>query len=170
CYSCSGPTALYHCEECRNPSLLCQSCIVATHVHNLFHRIMYWLGGHFKKTTLHELALLFPALFKRPATVFSEALLKQFQNFSTTAQISAHHFYATIRKQTNNAFAADVKDRYRELMMAERQYSYIRALKRNDLDVAKRLPLDSLAVLCPACPQPGINMDPNWRSRPLSER
>ncbi|KDQ50022.1 hypothetical protein JAAARDRAFT_142578 [Jaapia argillacea MUCL 33604] len=170
CYSCKGPVALYCCEECQNPPMQCESCIVAHHVHSPFHRILRWSGNHFRRTTLDELGLLHHLGHHGEPCPSVNALLKQFQNFSTTAQVSAHHFYAMIKKQTNNAFATDVKDRYRELMMAEHQYSYIRALKRNNLDVAKQLPLDSLTVLCPACPQPGINMDLNWRDRPSSER
>ncbi|EJD34321.1 hypothetical protein AURDEDRAFT_131231 [Auricularia subglabra TFB-10046 SS5] len=42
-------------------------------------------------------------------------------------------------------------------------------LKSNALDVPKsgaELPPGSMATLCASCPQPGINMDPNWKSRP----
>ena len=33
-----------------------------------------------------------------------------------------------------------------------------------------KLRAGSAAVRCPACPQPGINMDPNWKDRPEDER
>lgn len=54
-------------------------------------------------------------------------------------------------------------------MTAHRQFSYVQALKRFGVDVAKKLQPGSLAVRCPACPQPEINMDPLWRDRPREE-
>ena len=54
--------------------------------------------------------------------------------------------------------------------MSYRQFSYVQAVRRAGERVQEKLPPGSLAVRCPACPQPGINMDPNWRSRPEDER
>jgi hypothetical protein len=54
-------------------------------------------------------------------------------------------------------------------MVAYRQYIYLKLLARTDQDVQQKFDPGSLAVLCPACPQPGINMDPKWQERPLSE-
>ena len=62
-----------------------------------------------------------------------------------------------------------LKDRYRELLMSYRQFSYIQAVRRFGQTIRDKLPPGSLAVRCPACPQPGINMDPNWESRPPEE-
>ncbi|KAL6310200.1 hypothetical protein BKA93DRAFT_821259 [Sparassis latifolia] len=70
---------------------------------------------------------------------------------------------------TNNAFFYEVKDRYREFMTAHRQFAYLQALKRFGLQVTKKLKAGCLAVLCPACPQPDINMDPEWQDRLRSE-
>lgn len=54
-------------------------------------------------------------------------------------------------------------------MTASREFTYIQALKRFGLNVASKLEARSLAVFCPACPQPEINMDPGWRDRRRSE-
>ena len=44
-------------------------------------------------------------------------------------------------------------------------HAYIQACKRAGVEPEPSLKSGSLAVLCPSCPQPGINMDPNWRNR-----
>ena len=54
-------------------------------------------------------------------------------------------------------------------MTANRQFGYLKMLKWFGLDVLHKLKEACLAILCPACPQPDINMDPNWESRPPEE-
>ena len=54
------------------------------------------------------------------------------------------------------------QDRYRELLTAAREFSFARLTKRMDVDPEEPLAPRSLAVLCPQCPQPGINMDPKY--------
>lgn len=51
-------------------------------------------------------------------------------------------------------------------MTASRQFNFLRSLKWFGVSVAERFKTGCLAVLCPACAQLGINMDPNWESRP----
>lgn len=55
------------------------------------------------------------------------------------------------------------QERYREFMATYRQWTYLRALKRNAQAVSATLPPGVLAVFCPACPQPTINMSPGWK-------
>ena len=51
-------------------------------------------------------------------------------------------------------------------MVAHRQWSHVRLLKRFAQSVCEKLESGTLAVLCRACPQPDINMDPDWKNRP----
>ena len=46
-----------------------------------------------------------------------------------------------------------------------REFMFLRATRRAGVDPEADLPARSLAVWCPACPQPGMNMDPNWQNR-----
>lgn len=66
---------------------------------------------------------------------------------------------------------ADVphQNRYRELLEAHRTFAHITSIKREGRAL-KELVYGALAVLCPACPQPDENMDPNWRARPQEEK
>ena len=106
---------------------------------------------------------LYPATFKRTQTVFSITLLKQYHHLTLQSKITAHDFIISLRRLSSNGFASDSKDRYREFMTAHRQYSFLRTLRWNHQPVKEQKRVGSLAVRCPACPQPEINMDPNWR-------
>lgn len=107
---------------------------------------------------------LYPASFKRTQTAFTIQVLKTFHHLTLQAKLTAFDYYKVIRRLTNNAFFQDCQDRYREFMAAHRQYAFLRALRWNNQRADQPLSSGSLAVLCPACPQLGINMDPNWRN------
>lgn len=47
---------------------------------------------------------------------------------------------------------------------------FLRATRRAGVEPTLPLELGSLTVLCAACPQDGMNMDPNWAQRPQSEQ
>ncbi|KAI1791116.1 hypothetical protein LXA43DRAFT_872705, partial [Ganoderma leucocontextum] len=57
------------------------------------------------------------------------------------------------------------QDRVRELGIAIRTYAFVRACRRAGVEPSAQLPVGSLAVLCPACPQPNHNMRPGWEQR-----
>ena len=62
-----------------------------------------------------------------------------------------------------NSNKDDSSDRYREFLMAHRQFSFLRQLRWAHQRADEDLKEGSLAIECPACPQPLMNMDPNWR-------
>ena len=105
---------------------------------------------------------LYPATFKRTQTVFSMTLLKQYHHLTLQSKITAHDFIISLRRLSSNGFASDSKDRYREFMTAHRQYSFLCTLRWNHQPVNDQNSPGSLAVRCPACLQPEINMDPLW--------
>lgn len=43
---------------------------------------------------------------------------------------------------------------------------FLRTTRRAGVEPVKDLEPRSVAINCPACPQPDMNMDPNWRNRP----
>ncbi len=57
-------------------------------------------------------------------------------------------------------------------MTAEREFAFMRSTKRNAMPPQQGLAPGALATLCPACPQPGINMDPRYETsgRPPGEQ
>ena len=107
---------------------------------------------------------LYLASFKRTSSAFSVAVLKQFYHLCTQGKLTAHDFIASLRRLTNYGFLDDSKDCYREFMMAYRQFCFLRSLRWSHRRADKILPEGSLAIECPACPQPKMNMDPIWKN------
>ncbi|KIJ43220.1 hypothetical protein M422DRAFT_135512, partial [Sphaerobolus stellatus SS14] len=61
-----------------------------------------------------------------------------------------------------------IQDRYRVFLRATRFWAYLQSEKRSGqaLNIKPHLPKayqQSYAVLCPACPLPGINLDSSWQ-------
>ncbi|KAG1721504.1 uncharacterized protein EDB91DRAFT_1240303 [Suillus paluster] len=86
-------------------------------------------------------AMLFPASLTCPQSAFTFDVLDNFLIDALECKTSAMSFYQKLRRFTNNAFPDKIPDQYRELM---------------------RVSWD-LALYCPACPQPGINLPTSWR-------
>ena len=53
----------------------------------------------------------------------------------------------------------------REFRIAVRTYNFVRACRHAGVDPGAELAAGCLAVLCPACPQPNLNMRPGWEKR-----
>ena len=58
-----------------------------------------------------------------------------------------------------------LQDRIREFRIAVRTFCFVRACRRAGEPPGANLKTGSLAVLCPACPQPGRNMRERWEQR-----
>ncbi|KAG1793247.1 uncharacterized protein HD556DRAFT_1432294 [Suillus plorans] len=102
---------------------------------------------------------LFPASFTRPKTAFTFALLDDFIRDNLECGTSGMNYYSKLRQITSSMFPHLVPDRYRELLRVARQWCQLKLLKWNGFDHEQRNPNDGeLALFCPACPQPGINM------------
>ncbi|GJE92976.1 hypothetical protein PsYK624_091350 [Phanerochaete sordida] len=105
-----------------------------------------------------------PASWNEPHTAFTISLLKTFSLLANTAHVNSYDYFQVLRRKTDNVRPKDVLNRYREFMTASRTFNHITSLKRHGKDV-RGLVYASLAVLCPACPQPDKNMSPGWRQR-----
>ncbi|KAI0050137.1 hypothetical protein FA95DRAFT_686892 [Auriscalpium vulgare] len=113
---------------------------------------------------------LFPASWQFPKSAFSIRLHKTFHLLSLQAQTNARDFILYLRRKTDNVMMSTTPDRYREFLTSAREFAYLRTVRRAGVLPVRNMEAGSLAVLCPACPQPDINMDPRWRERPLPER
>ncbi|EMD36363.1 hypothetical protein CERSUDRAFT_52053 [Gelatoporia subvermispora B] len=117
---------------------------------------------------------LWPGTWEKPATVFTVEVLKDFHLMSLQAQITAQDFYQYLRRRTDNTSAhheiRKTQDRYRELLFATQEFIWLRAVKRAGAEPIRGMASASLAILCPSCPQPGMNLEPTWRARPEAMR
>ncbi|KAI0706563.1 hypothetical protein C8Q76DRAFT_630169 [Earliella scabrosa] len=108
---------------------------------------------------------LYPASWTTPRTAFSLNLMNSYHLLSLQANVTAQDFYTYLTRTADNVRPSTVPDRYREFMASMREYAFLRACKRAGRRPSAKMPARSLAVLCPACPQPGINMRSGWQSR-----
>ncbi|EIW51995.1 uncharacterized protein TRAVEDRAFT_136413 [Trametes versicolor FP-101664 SS1] len=108
---------------------------------------------------------LWPATWERPGTATTLNALEAYHNLSHVAQTSMYDFINHLKDMTDDTTPSDAQDRYREFKTTMRQYTYIQQCRRAGVRPARELPRRSLIVLCPACPQPGINMRERWKER-----
>ncbi|KAH9024662.1 hypothetical protein EDB84DRAFT_1564332 [Lactarius hengduanensis] len=83
---------------------------------------------------------LFPATFKQIETLFTFSVLEDFLVDNLECKTTAQQFYAKLQNMTSKMFPNNVPN--------------------------GRLFLDgSMAIFCPACPQPGVNLPVDWKTR-----
>ncbi|KAG2143570.1 uncharacterized protein EDB93DRAFT_1105234 [Suillus bovinus] len=103
---------------------------------------------------------LFPASFTRPKTAFTFSVLDDFLLDNLECGTSAMNYYSKIRRLTSSIFPLMVPDRYRELMRTARKWHQCKLYKWHGFAHKDDEPkAGDLTLFCPACPQPGINLD-----------
>ncbi|KAG1721480.1 uncharacterized protein EDB91DRAFT_1256508 [Suillus paluster] len=102
---------------------------------------------------------LFPTSFNKPKTVFTFNILDDFVLDNLECSTSAMNYYNKLRRMTSSAFPYLIPDRYQELMRVSRQWRKLKSMKWHGFGhIANQPKLGDLALFCPACPQPGINI------------
>ncbi|KAF6743574.1 hypothetical protein DFP72DRAFT_858661 [Ephemerocybe angulata] len=107
----------------------------------------------------------FPSTWTTIQTAFSLELLKDYHLTKVESKMSTENFCDILKRKTNFAFPSNV-DRARELSRVWQMYNFLILLKRHGFghDKRGRKPeKGELALYCAVCPQPGINLPPNWR-------
>ena len=109
---------------------------------------------------------LYPATTTEPNTVFTFALLEHYHIQSLQGKISMFDYYETLDRLTDNTGTKKLNSRYKEFMRVVAQWRLLKRLKRagrgHDPTGAAGTAPGELAVRCPACPRPGVNLPPNW--------
>ncbi|KAF8808428.1 hypothetical protein BYT27DRAFT_7210831 [Phlegmacium glaucopus] len=89
---------------------------------------------------------------------------------SFTSKISAFEFYQSLARRTENTGTSPPPDRYHTFLRIMREWRHVRLLKRfgrgHDPTGVKGTQEGECAVLCPACPIPGMNLPSNWKDQP----
>ncbi|KAJ7865989.1 hypothetical protein B0H13DRAFT_1636845, partial [Mycena leptocephala] len=113
----------------------------------------------------------FPATHERPRTAATFAVLDQFHQETLQAKTTMYDFYGVLEKLTNNA-GVKPPDRYHEWIRMCREYRHLLMLKRGgratayDSSGAEGTKPGELAIQCPACPRPGVNLPEGWEDTP----
>ncbi|KAG1847564.1 hypothetical protein DFJ58DRAFT_663265, partial [Suillus subalutaceus] len=101
----------------------------------------------------------FPASFNKPKTLFTFRVLDDFLLDNLECGTSAMNYYSKLWRMTSRMFPHLVPDRYRELMRVARQWRQLKTMKWHGFGHCSDSPnAGDLALFCPACPQPGINV------------
>ncbi|KAJ7233875.1 hypothetical protein B0H12DRAFT_1028257, partial [Mycena haematopus] len=116
----------------------------------------------------------YPATGKSPRTAATFSVLRRYHLTTLESKCSVSEFYNSLSRGTDNTGTARVRDRYDELIRMTRQWRHLQMLKRtgrgHDPSGVEATKAGECAVLCPACPQPGKNLPPNWQDAPEEKR
>ncbi|KAF6746394.1 hypothetical protein DFP72DRAFT_823183 [Ephemerocybe angulata] len=118
---------------------------------------------------------LYPATVSNPKTAATFRALELFELLQYEAKISPFEFFKAIARLTDNTGLSPAKDRYPSLLRMVHEWRHLKLLKRmgrghDPLRGAAATTQGECALLCPACPHPGINMPEGWENEPEETR
>ncbi|KAF7322693.1 CxC2 domain-containing protein [Mycena chlorophos] len=158
-------------QPCPSPTPACAKFVVL-HTNGI-HEVALDYCGCEKREAQHLQLLrsrLFPATVRRPQTCATFTCLDRFQLASVQAGMTGQNFY-TVLELLTNAAGFKPPDRYRAFLRMAREYRMLLMLKRagvfglKDNEVADVKP-GQLAIRCPACPRPDVNLPADWMNAP----
>ncbi|KAF9503292.1 hypothetical protein BS47DRAFT_1374483 [Hydnum rufescens UP504] len=116
----------------------------------------------------------FPSTVLQPKSCATFEVLHQYQLLSLSSKISIHHFYNMLERLTDNTGLVPVPNKYKSFCQMVREWRHLKMLKRaghgNDPSSVLGTASGELAVICPACPEPGVNLPEEWMNTPEEER
>ncbi|KAJ6466504.1 hypothetical protein DFH09DRAFT_1485378 [Mycena vulgaris] len=118
----------------------------------------------------------YPATGTNPRSAATFAALDRFDLTTLESKCSAYEYYNSLARGTDNTglepSRASGQERYEEFLRMTRQWQNLMLLKRAgrahdpaEDRIAATAP-GECALLCPACPQPGKNLPPDWDKVP----
>ena len=125
--------------------------------------------------------VIFPSTVIKPQTAFTFDALDHFLIDTLECKTSARSFYQKLCQLSNNAFLDSlpvslsttacfllyivIQDCYHELLRVSRMWRDLSNRKWAGFghDTERYPGPGDLAIFCPSCPQPGINLPENWR-------
>ncbi|KAH9037588.1 hypothetical protein EDB84DRAFT_1268706 [Lactarius hengduanensis] len=108
---------------------------------------------------------LFPATFKQIRTLFTFSVLDDFLNDNLECKTTAQQYYSKLQSLTSRMFPS--LNMYKQLLRTSRQWRDLKSRMEQGLghQSEETAPDGSMAIFCPACPQPGINLPNDWKTR-----
>ncbi|KAJ7106101.1 hypothetical protein C8R43DRAFT_1140582 [Mycena crocata] len=117
----------------------------------------------------------FPATLDRPQTCASLAVLERYHQDTLQSKVTMYDFYAVLEKLTDNT-GIKPPDRYHEWIRMCREFRHIILCKRGGRAIAydptgvEGTEEGELALRCPACPRPGVNLNEGWETATPEQR
>ncbi|PPQ82214.1 hypothetical protein CVT26_009204 [Gymnopilus dilepis] len=117
---------------------------------------------------------LYPSSQNNPRTCATFELLQQLHMLSLTSKISTYDYYRALERLTDNTGTKPLKSKYRPLLRMIHEWRHLKMLKRggrgHDPSGAAGTKEGELAILCPSCPHPGINLPDGWSNASDDQR
>ncbi|KAF7974955.1 hypothetical protein HWV62_10677 [Athelia sp. TMB] len=108
----------------------------------------------------------FPATPLKPQTCATMEVLRQFHTLHLQGKVTGYSFYRSLEYLTDGTGLYTVPERLDAWMLMVREWRHLKMLKRAgrayDPAGVANTPPGSLAILCRACPVPGMNLPPFW--------
>ncbi|KAJ7210362.1 hypothetical protein GGX14DRAFT_565567 [Mycena pura] len=115
----------------------------------------------------------FPATDDKPRTCATLEVLDQFLISTHQAKTTMYDFYTMLERLTNNT-GIKPRNRYHAWLRMVREYSHLLLLKRggrgHDPTGVAGTKQGELAVLCPCCSDPDVNLPADWKDAPPDRR
>ncbi|KAJ7715473.1 hypothetical protein B0H16DRAFT_1805290 [Mycena metata] len=112
----------------------------------------------------------YPATSKDPRTAATLSLLRRFHTLNLQARVPAYDFYNALALLRNGSGLRPPPARLAQFMHMVREYRHLQMCKRagraHNLAGLAGTVLGELAVVCRACPHPGINLPEGWEDAP----
>ncbi|KAF7974192.1 hypothetical protein HWV62_13237 [Athelia sp. TMB] len=111
---------------------------------------------------------LYPATPLEPQTAGTFEAMRLFHIMNLQGKVSAYHFYKSLQYYTDNTGTVKLPDRYRPFTLMARKWRHEAMVKRGAraydprADRVEATKQGELAVLCRACPVPGMNLPDGW--------
>ncbi|KAF7343819.1 CxC2 domain-containing protein [Mycena sanguinolenta] len=117
----------------------------------------------------------FPATHERPQTCATITVLERFHQDTLQSKMTMYDFYGVLEKLTDNT-GIKPPDRYHEWIRMCREFRHLMLLKRGGRAVAytasgvEGTQQGELAIQCPACPRPDVNLPTGWENASPEDR
>ncbi|KAF5380091.1 hypothetical protein D9615_006268 [Tricholomella constricta] len=163
-------------EGCSNPKVAYGDDFVVVHVNGVHEVAVDFCNCETAQLSFVQLLRhrWYPATVSQPKSAATFAVLKHFHLLTFESKASCFEFYHALTRLSDNTGIPKIKDRYSAFMRMVREYRHIKMLKRSgrghDPAGAAGTAAGELAVLCPACPQPGLNLPSGWQNEPPEKR
>ncbi|KAJ7026230.1 hypothetical protein C8F04DRAFT_1268406 [Mycena alexandri] len=185
CPCCKAATPTIRCRDCFGEHMYCRECTVQIHASNPLHIIDEWTGELFRRTSLQELGLRVQLCHEgcvSPLGVDNFVLL----DVGQIHQLSVDFCGGGIPRHTTPlgppqpstrstcGIGRKLPNRYPEFLRMVRQWRHLQMLKRSgrghDPTGVKGTKLGGLAIDCPACPRPDVNLPDDWENAAPEDR
>ncbi|KAI0749121.1 hypothetical protein C8Q74DRAFT_1212211 [Fomes fomentarius] len=151
------------------PTTVIMVVVDTTGIHELLFAFCVFAGAEAADIQLLEMGF-YPATPVQPRTVVTFRALDDILLTNKECKTSIMNYYNRLCRLTNDTFPHTVPDWYRDLLRVAHQWQNLKACKFHGIGYNNRLAptAGQLAIACPTCPRPGINMPDNWQADPES--